>query len=349
MTIQDSIAENKDVLIKFDNLTKYYGNFLSVSNLNMEIKRGEVIGFLGPNGAGKTTTMKMMARILKSSSGAIWYYKDGEFHKLTARSKDYLLQNVGFLVESPTFYNNVTPRQLLTLFARLKGYSRDKIPKRVEEVVAMVKMTEWIDKKIGIFSKGMKEKIGIVSALVHDPEIIILDEPQTGLDPKARVDIRNFILELKKMGKTIFFSSHLLYEVSEVADKIAIIKNGQIIAFDTMDILEARVKNNLIRLEILDSNNGNISRLTDELIEILNPQTEKGIITNKIVYSNESRQFNISFDGNPQHRFDILKLLVDNHIKVIEFSVPKTGLLEDLYMSLIADSKEEPVPFNSNN
>lgn len=332
-----SEMKNNDVLIKFDNLTKYYGKFLSVSNLNLEIKRGQIIGFLGPNGAGKTTTMKMMARILKPSSGNIWYNKDGELHKLTAKTKDYLLQNVGFLVENPSFYGNVTPRQLLTYFAKLKGYPKDKIPERVEEVVAMVKMNEWIDKKIGTFSKGMKEKIGIVSALVHDPDIIILDEPQTGLDPKARVDVRNFILELRKMGKTIFFSSHLLYEVSEVADKIAIISHGSLIAFDTLEVLEAQVKSSLIKVEILNGHNGNVSRLTDRLTEVLLPHIEKGIIKNNITYSNETHQFAINFDGNQTHQFEILKSLVDNNIEVVEYSVPKAGLLEDLYMNLVTD------------
>ena len=333
------MAESNEVLIKFENLTKYYGNFLSVSSLNMEIKKGEIIGFLGPNGAGKTTTMKMMAHILKPSSGAIYYQKDGEFHKLTSRSKDYLLQNVGFLVENPSFYGNVTPRQLLTYFAKLKGYPKEQIPKRVEEVVSMVKMDDWIEKKIGTFSKGMKEKIGIISAIVHDPDIIILDEPQTGLDPKARVDIRNFILELKKMGKTIFFSSHLLYEVSEVADKIAIITSGRIIAFDTMEVLEAQVKSSLIRLEILNSNNGNSGPILDKMVEILHPQIEKGIMLSKITYSPETRQFNINFDGNPVHQFEILKTLVNNNIEVVEYAVPKAGLLEDLYMNLVTDSK----------
>lgn len=341
MTENETKTANNDILIRFENLTKNYGNFHAVSNLNLEIKRGEIIGFLGPNGAGKTTTMKMMARILKPSSGAIWYNKDGELHKLTARTKDFLLQNVGFLVENPSFYGNVTPRQLLTYFAKLKGYPRDKISARVEEVVAMVKMNDWIDKKIGTFSKGMKEKIGIISSLVHDPDIIILDEPQTGLDPKARVDVRNFILELRKMGKTIFFSSHLLYEVSEVADKIAIITHGQLIAFDTLEILEAQVKSSLIKLEVLNGHNGNVSRLTDRLTEILLPHIEKGIIRNNITYSTETHQFAINFDGDQTHQFEILKTLVDNNIEVVEYSVPKAGLLEDLYMNLVTGDPKQ--------
>lgn len=348
MTIQELNNEKDDILIRFENLTKFFGNFCAISNLTMDIKKGEIIGFLGPNGAGKTTTMKMMARILKPSTGSILYKKDGEFYKLNARSKDYLLQNVGFLVENPSFYNNVTPRQLLTLFARVKGYPRNKISKRVEEVVEMVKMTEWIDKKLTTFSKGMKTKIGVISAIVHDPDIIILDEPQTGLDPKARIEVRNFILELKKMGKTIFFSSHLLYEVSEVADKIAIISNGHLIAFDTMQALEATARSSLIHLEILNANNGNTKPLLDRLIEILRPQIEKGIIINDITYSPETRQFNIGFDGNPAHQRDILQSLTDHKIDVVDFSVSKAGVLEDLYMNLVTGQKQESVPFISN-
>lgn len=329
--------------IKFENLTKNYGNFLAVSSLNMEIKRGEIIGFLGPNGAGKTTTMKMMARILKPSSGAIWYNKDGEFVKLTSRTKDYLLQNVGFLVENPSFYGNVTPRQLLTYFAKLKGYPKEKISSRVEEVVAMVKMDDWIDKKISTFSKGMKEKIGIVSALVHDPDIIILDEPQTGLDPKARIDVRNFIIDLKNMGKTIFFSSHLLYEVSEVADKIAIINHGELLAFDTMEVLEARVKSSLIRLEVLNAN-GNSASIIARMVEILRPYIDQGFMRENITFSNETKQFNINFDGDSSHQFEILKTLVNNNIEVVEYSVPKAGLLEDLYMNLVSDNQQGQAP-----
>lgn len=330
-------------VIKFENLTKYYGNFLAVSNINMEIKRGEVIGFLGPNGAGKSTTMKMLARILKPSSGAILYNKDGEFVKLTSRTKDYLLQNVGFLVENPAFYGNVTPRQLLTYFAKLKGYPKDQIAKRVEEVVALVKMDDWIDKKISTFSKGMKEKIGIISAIVHDPDIIILDEPQTGLDPKARVDVRNFILELKNMGKTIFFSSHLLYEVSEVADKIAIINHGQLLAFDTMEVLEAKVKSSLIRLEVLNTN-GNSANIIGRMVEILRPYIDQGVMRENITFSNETKQFNINFDGDSSHQFEILKTLVNNNIEVVEYSVPKAGLLEDLYMNLVSDNQQGQAP-----
>src|SRR6056297_1889632 len=116
----------------------------------------------------------------------------------------------------------MTPRRLLSYFAELKGFPKRKLRQRVEEVVEMVGLSDWIDKNMGTFSKGMRQKIGIVSAIVHDPEVVVLDEPHTGLDPSARRDVRDFILELKERGKTVFLSSHILYEVSEVADRVAI-------------------------------------------------------------------------------------------------------------------------------
>ena len=141
------------------------------------------------------------------------------------------------------------------------------------------------------------------------------------------------------MGKTIFFSSHLLYEVSEIADKIAIINNGHLLAFDTMEVLEAKVKSSLIRLEVLNAN-GNSSNIISRMIEILRPYIDQGIMHENITFSNETRQFNINFDGDSKHQFEILKILVNNDIEVVEYSVPKAGLLEDLYMNLVTDTSQ---------
>ena len=205
----------------------------------MNIYRGEILGYLGENGAGKSTTMKMMGWLLRSNQGSI-SIKDngGDLETLNALNKDRLLNNIGFLIENPAFYPDVTPRQILRYFGELKGYPRKKIGARVEEIVEMIGMTKWIDTKIKNFSKGMRQKIGIISAIVHDPDIIVLDEPSTGLDPTARLLVREFILKLKSLGKTIFLSSHLLYEISEIADRIAIISHGKLVAIDTLENLE---------------------------------------------------------------------------------------------------------------
>ncbi len=333
---------NRDILIQFKNITKKFGKFYAVSNINLEIKRGEIIGFLGPNGAGKTTTMKMMARLLKPSAGEIFIRNNGKLEKLTLRNRDYLLDNVGFLIEIPAFYGDMTPRQILSYFANLKGYPRKKVGSRVAEVVELVGLSEWLNKKIKTFSKGMRQKIGICSAIVHDPDIIVLDEPQTGLDPQARKELRDFFLKLKQMEKTIFLSSHLLYEISEIADKIAIINQGKLIAFDTLDNLELKARKSVINIELYDTSKYDLTDLLSSLNEIIMPLTGiEGNNSNKVVFNENSRIFEVPFNGVPKNQLKIHKALFNNNFDVLEFSVPKANLLESLFIDLIDDSSKK--------
>ncbi|MFX0044141.1 MAG: ABC transporter ATP-binding protein, partial [Candidatus Hodarchaeota archaeon] len=329
------------VIIRFKNLTKKFNDFYAVSNINIDIRRGEIVGFLGPNGAGKSTTMKMMAYLLKPTKGEIWIRGNGRLQKLSNHNKDYLLDNIGFLIENPAFYGNVTPRMILKYFAKLKGYPKNKVKQRIEDVIEMFGLSNWIDKKIKTFSKGMRQKIGIASAIIHNPDIVILDEPQTGLDPQARREVRDFILELKKMGKTIFLSSHLLYEISEVADRIAIINKGKIIAFDTIDNLESKAKKSVINFELLDHpEEDNLENVLNHLKEIISPHTGVSNSSNSLDYKKDTRIFQVLFDGDPKNQLTILKALMGHQYKVIEFSVPKAGLLENLFIDLINPIKK---------
>ncbi|MFW9924527.1 MAG: ABC transporter ATP-binding protein [Candidatus Thorarchaeota archaeon] len=167
------MTNDSEVIIRLQNLTKNYGHFTAVSNVSLDLPKGEIIGFLGPNGAGKSTTLKIMAGLISPNEGEVFVRNNGELVKLTRNNRDLLLEKMGFLIETPAFYDHMTPREVLTYFAELKGYSRKQIKQRVEEVVKLVGMTKWIDKKIKTFSKGMKQKIGIVSALVHNPDMLV--------------------------------------------------------------------------------------------------------------------------------------------------------------------------------
>ncbi|MFX0187630.1 MAG: ABC transporter ATP-binding protein [Candidatus Hodarchaeota archaeon] len=335
------MKNNENILIQFRGLTKRFGKFYAVSNINLEIKRGEIVGFLGPNGAGKTTTMKMMAYLLKPTDGEIWIRNNGKLERLTLKNRDYLLDNIGFLIEIPAFYGDMTPRQILSYFANLKGYPRKKVKDRVAEVVEMFGLSEWLNKKIKTFSKGMRQKIGICSAIVHDPDIVVLDEPQTGLDPKARKDVRDFILKLKQMGKTIFLSSHLLYEISEVADRIAIINQGKLIAFDTLDNLELMARKSVINFELYDTSKYNLVDLLERLNKIILPLTGiEGDNTIKVTFSENSKIFEVPFNGVPKNQLKIHNALFKNNFNVLEFSVPKANLLEKLFIDLTGDSYE---------
>ncbi|MHA1730175.1 MAG: ABC transporter ATP-binding protein [Promethearchaeota archaeon] len=326
-----------DVVARFKNVSKRFGHFTAVSDINFEIYRGEVLGFLGPNGAGKTTTMKMMAFLLKPTEGEIYIRGNGELLRMTRNNKDLLLDNIGFLIENPAFYGDMTARQVLKYFAELKGYPQKLVNQRVEEVVAMVKLTEWIDKKIKTFSKGMRQKIGIVSAIVHDPEIIVLDEPHTGLDPKARSEVREFIHNLKKAGKTVFFSSHLLYEVSEVADRVAMINHGQLIACDTLENLESKAKRSVIQLELFQQDQQKPSRVIEEISQIISPLISEKQSKKCVTYNDDTKFYEILFDGSQFTQKEILKALIVNNIEITDFSVPNAGLLEDLYLDLVSD------------
>jgi len=339
------IHTDPDTIIRFEGITKQFGSFVAVDHLNLEIKRGEIMGFLGPNGAGKSTTMKMLAGLLVPTEGRISVKLNGTSHYMDAQNKDQILDRLGFLIEHPEFYDHLSPRQVLTYFAKLKGYPREKIAARVEDVLHSMNLSEWIDKPIKTFSSGMKQKTGIASAIIHDPDIVVLDEPQTGLDPKARKEMRDLLVKLRDQGKTIFLSSHILYELSELADRFAIINHGKLLVCDTIQHLEEQSKRSIIRLETLtpytfDSAQEQIKRLTPQLQKIsgLDPQffTRQAVIT----YNKETSQFEIQFNGHKEVQFEILKTLLAENISVIEYSVPKAGLLEQLYLSLVQQADE---------
>ena len=157
----------------------------------MEVQNGEVIGLIGPNGAGKTTTLKLIAKLLRPNSGKILLRNiQGELQDINDKPKE--LVQTGFLIDIPQFYNS-TPNRLLKLFAKLKQYPKEKINQRIDELLTTFNLISWQDKKVKTFSKGMLQKLGFIQAIIHDPEILFLDEPQTGLDPNARFEIRNYI------------------------------------------------------------------------------------------------------------------------------------------------------------
>jgi ABC-2 type transport system ATP-binding protein len=211
------------------NLSKYYGAFVAVSNLNLRIEGSRCVGFLGPNGAGKTTALKMFTDLIKPSSGqALINGIDVHKHKTEA------LESVGTLIETPDIYPSLTPREALMMVAEYRRVPSSERKKRIEEAVYQVRMNEWIDKRVGKFSKGMKQRICLASALVSDPTVVLLDEPTSGLDPRGMSEVRDIIKSLKGKDKLVFMSSHLLDEVSEVCDEVAVIEHGSLVLYDTV-------------------------------------------------------------------------------------------------------------------
>ncbi len=328
-------------LIRFENITKKYRKFAAVANLNLEIRQGEILGFLGPNGAGKTTTIKMLAGLITPTEGTIWIKKDGELVKLTTGTRDALASQMGFLIELPTFYETLSPRTILTYYAKLSGYPRALIARRIEELIRMMNLQDWIDKPVKEFSKGMRQRLGIIAAVIHNPDIVVLDEPQSGLDPQGQKEMREFIRRLRDEGKTIFISSHLLYEISEIADRIAIIAHGNLIAVDALENLEIGRRHSVIKLTILPKVDAESARqVINSFTPRIVPLTGISGTPAPMTFNAESSQFEIVFNGKAENQHAILKALIEGGLQVTEFSAPRASRLEDIYIELVKDEEE---------
>lgn len=214
---------NQDIVLKIENLHKSFKNFKAVDGLNIEVKKGEIYGFLGPNGAGKSTTIRIILSLLKADSGRVYYFGS----ELTPQSRA-LFSRVGALVEKPDFYLYLTAFRNLEYFSELYGkkYSKSKL----YETLELVGLRGRENDKVKAYSLGMKQRLGLAQALIHDPELIILDEPTNGLDPQGMREVRNLLINLaNNHGKTIFLSSHILKEVEGMATSMAIINKGKTI------------------------------------------------------------------------------------------------------------------------
>ncbi|HYB92913.1 MAG TPA: ABC transporter ATP-binding protein, partial [archaeon] len=217
------------------NLSKHYNSFLAVSNLSLKIEGSKCVGFLGPNGAGKTTTLKMFTDLIKPSAGEA-LINGVNVHT----NKKKALASVGTLIESPEIYPSLTPREVLMMIAEIRGVPASERSKRVENAVSEIHMEEWIDKRVGKFSKGMKQRINIASAILSDPDVILLDEPTLGLDPRGMSEVRDIVKGLKSKNRLIFMSSHILSEVTDVCDEVAMIDHGKLLAYDTIHNLTGK-------------------------------------------------------------------------------------------------------------
>ena len=202
----------------------------SVRGISFTVERGQIFGFLGPNGAGKTTTIKMLTGLIAPTSGTATIL--GETVPSPAA-----MGKVGFLPENPYVYPYLTPREFVSLCARLNGMGGKELARRTEEVIERVGILEAIDRPVRNLSKGMLQRAGFAAALVHDPELLILDEPMSGLDPVGRKDIRDLIVSEAQANKTIFFSSHILTDVEMLCDAVCILRKGEVVVSGAMDDL----------------------------------------------------------------------------------------------------------------
>ena len=223
-------------MIKTQNLTKNYGDLTAVSNLNLTIEQGDIFGFIGPNGAGKTTTMRILVTLLEPTGGTAFI--DG----LDVRKHGKKVRSlVGYMPDFMGVYDDLKVFEYLEFFAAAFGIERRKRKGIVEGVLELTDLQSKQSATVDSLSRGMQQRLGLARVLIHDPKVLILDEPASGLDPRARIEIRELLRELKQMGKTIMISSHILSELEQICDHVGIIEHGRMVFSGTLDEIRPRL------------------------------------------------------------------------------------------------------------
>ena len=220
-----------DLMIQAEKLSKYYGDFAAAADVSFSIRRGEVVAFLGPNGAGKSTTMKMLTGYVSPSSGTA---KIAGFDMSTQRVEG--AKHLGYLPENGPLYYDMTPRSLLTFFGRARGMDAKVLKRQMEKVIELCKLGEVIGKPIGKLSRGYRQRVGMAQTLLHEPDVLIMDEPTAGLDPNQIHDVRETI-KLLGETKTILLSTHILQEVTAMANRVLFINEGRLVFDGSVDEL----------------------------------------------------------------------------------------------------------------
>ena len=296
----------KDKILDISNLCKNFGDFTAVNDISLHVNKGDIYGFLGPNGAGKSTTLRMVLGLIKPNNGEILI--NGE--NISGSKRKYL-NSIGALIEKPDFYKNLSAFDNLKILYKM---SRLKNINKIKDVLNEVDLWDKRNQKVGGFSQGMKQRLGIAQTLIHDPSLIILDEPSNGLDPQGQADMRSLILKInKEMGITVIISSHILSEIEKISNRMVVINNGQ-------KIVEGNVKE-LMQNELLK-----VSFKSSDLKLIGSFLTNK-----KIQYENKNDCIiaQINQENIPQ----ILKQMVESNISISEAKQMRT--LEELFLGLI--------------
>jgi ABC-2 type transport system ATP-binding protein len=311
---------NDQNVIEVKNLTKMFSDLKALDNVSFNVKKGEILGFVGPNGSGKTTTIKLLTNLLSPTSGHAFINNID-----VSKDPTKALLSVGSLIEVPGVYDYLTPHEILTYFGKIHRMNKNEINQRIKEVLKIVKLTDWEYKKTGSFSTGMQRRFAIAKAILHSPDILILDEPVIGLDPRGIKDIRDMLKQFKNKGLTIFLSSHLLNEVRETCDRIIFLDAGRVVAEGTIEEIMDRIKLDTIEVEFLN-------KLTEADIKKIEAISE--------IYSFEKENsfFKIKYDGKPETSSIILSKLTKRGLKVVSFFTKKADL-ESFYVSIINDEK----------
>ena len=307
-------------IVRTNGLTKRFGKaakqIVAVDDLTIEVRQGNIFGFLGPNGSGKTTTIGLLLGLIRPTSGSIELFGQDISQDLPS-----LLRRTSAVLENSSFYPYLSGRNNIEVFARMMGGVPDS---RIDEVLETVGLKKRAKSKVKTYSLGMRQRLAIAIALLNDPELIILDEPTNGLDPSGIIEIRDLISELGQQGKTIFLSSHLLHEVEQVCNHVAILNKGRVIAQGPVDELLHRGR--MLQMRVSDVGAAVALLMDIDWIKSIEMEEEEGLI----------------FVEAEEERFpDVNKMLVKGDIRVMEMKKSEESL-EDFFLEAIEEEGKEP-------
>jgi ABC-2 type transport system ATP-binding protein len=309
-------------LIKIEHVSKRYRNVNALQDLSLEIPRGTIYGLIGPNGAGKTTLMRILAALIVPSSGQVWFE-----NKEVTRTPNVIQRKVGYMPDFFGVYPDLTSAEYLEFYAGIHGIPRTKRAALVTDLLELVELSSKRDALVEGLSRGMKQRLCLARALVHDPEVLILDEPASGLDPRARVELRELVRTLQGLGKTIIISSHILLELAEMCTDIAILQGGQlVVAGDVETVTHQLGGGRQIEIHLLDTEH------VEQALEIIKASPD---IVNVTSDDNDSQVIKADFSGNDQSLHSILVELITKDIPIVSFA-PRTGggRLEEVFMHI---------------
>lgn len=307
-------------LIEIVNLRKEYKNFVAVNDLTLSVKKNSFTGLLGPNGAGKSTTLKILTHLINATSGNA--YINGI--DVTSNPKG-ALEGVGTVVETPEFYSYLTPTQTFQYIGGIFGMRKETISAQTSEILEDMNMSDWADKKIGTFSKGMKQRVALGLALLNEPTCIILDEPTSGLDPRGMAEMRQILKDVRaKNDLTILTSSHMLHEVGDMCDRIAMINHGTLIR--EADLNELLGSNN-VRTITVKTVNG----FGDDIVPRLSA------LSNVSDVKVDGKNIRLTFKGNDEDQYQLLSEMNGMGMKIFSFN--EEDALETVYLNMIKESR----------
>lgn len=306
-------------IVETKNLTRYYGEHLALNHLNLQIPAGAVYGFIGPNGAGKTTTMRILTTLLRPSGGEAWVAGLSVTHQ-----RAEVRRAVGFMPDSFGFYNNMTAAEYLDFFAAAYHVPPARRPALIDDLLALVDLGHKRDSDVMSLSRGMKQRLSLARTLIHDPQLLILDEPASGLDPRARVELRELLRELRRLGKTIMISSHILTELAEMCTHIGIIERGTLLASgDVATIMRSLRPHRTFVVHVISDAQAAAEMAT----------AAEHVLAVRVLNDDGPPRIEVDIDGDDHAVSALLARLVSHQVEIVHFAA-QTSNLEEIFLKV---------------